>query len=611
MDTSASPPDAASALIIPGALPALLERRSVLWSIAAVVVGVTVAAQLASLATPDIAFLLYTGGRVLDGARMYRDIVEINPPLIVWLNVGVVGLARMLHLSDLLLYRLLTVLILGGFLLYLRRIMMLYALTDAPMVRRYLQALLCIALFPLAGVDFGEREHLVIALLLPFVFLVVARARGRWVPDLEEAGIGLLAGLGVALKPHFGLVWLALEWLRRRRATPDRGHLTPATAAVLTSLALYLVAIVAFTPEYLVVAAVLGPAYARFLSDPFLHLLATAPGAPLVFFALLALVALRRRLSQPLLPGILALSMFAAFLAGAAQQKGLPYHFFPARVLALALLGLLATTVVGTDWRLSERLYGRLLGPLVATMVLVTLGSNLLAIAGGGAEVRRERRETLDLATFVQAHARGRPVGVLSWHLGSTFPLIYYAGVPLASRFPHLWILPASYWDTLVRGAELRYHDVDAMSEPERWMYSSVRDDLLAARPELLIVLRPARDVAANGLRRVHYIRYFERQSDLAELFTHYQLAAEKGEFDIYQRVAGAGAVGGTPPSDAPGTLDVKRGELSPVQLALFEPEFIASAAVFGGLIWVSWFRRHRRQRMAALSSSGIPAAAK
>src|SRR5262249_23554986 len=264
-----------------------------------------------SLATSDLAFLLYAGGRVLDGARMYRDVVEINPPLIVWLNVAIVGLARTLHLSNLLLYRLLTTLILGGLLLYVRRIMLLYALTDAPLLRRYLQALLCIALFPLAGVDFGEREHLVIALHLPFVFLVVARARGRWVPDLEEACIGLLTGLGVALKPHFGLVWLALEWLRRRGAAPDRGHLTPATAAVLTSLALYLVGIVAFTPEYFVVAAVLGPAYARFLNDPFLHLVATAPGAPLVFFALLALIALRRRLSQPLLPGVLALSMLA------------------------------------------------------------------------------------------------------------------------------------------------------------------------------------------------------------------------------------------------------------------------------------------------------------
>src|SRR5262249_37297685 len=203
---------------------------------------------------------------------------------------------------------------------------------------------------------------------------------------------------------------------------------------------------------------------------------------------------------------------------------------------------------------------------------------NLLAIAGGGAEARRERRETLDLAKFVRTHARGRPVGVLSWHLGSAFPLMYYAGAPLASRFPHLWILPASYWDTLVRGAELRYHDVDAMSEPERWMYTSVRDDLLAARPELLMVLRPARDVAANGLRRVHYIRYFERQSDLAELFSHYQLAAEKGEFDVYQRAGGAGLIGGAAPSDAPGTLDVKRGALSPGQLDLLHHELVCGS---------------------------------
>jgi hypothetical protein len=562
-----------------------------------------------SLATPDLGFLLYAAGRVLDGASMYRDIVEINPPLIVWFNVVVVRLARALHVSDLALYRLATALVVGGLLLYVRRVMAVYALSDAPRVRRYLLVLLCIALFPLAGEDFGEREHFVVALLLPFAFLVLARIRGRWVPDLEEAWIGLLAGIGIALKPHFAVVWIALEALRRWRVTADRGHLTPATGAVLTSFAAYAVTVLAATPDYLVLVGVLGPAYARFLSDPFLHLLVTAPGAPLVLFALLALAALWRRLPNPLLPRVLALTMLAAFLGGAAQQKGLPYHFYPARVLAFVLLGLLATMAVAPQWRLSERLYARLVGPLIATITVVALGGTLLTIAGGGPETRRQRRETLELAAFVREHAHGRPVGILSWHLGSSFPLINYAGVPLASRFPHLWILPASYWDTLVRGDELRYHDVSEMGAPERWMFSAVRDDLLAANPELLIVLRPARDVAANGLRRVHYIRYFARQRELAQFFNQYGLVGEKGEFDVYQRFDGMRPGAAAPPSDAPGTLDVRRGDLGHAQLALLEPEFLVSAAIFA--LFVSGAALRRRRRAADHDSAGMPAAAK
>ena len=47
-------------------------------------------AELRSYAQPDIAFLLDAGGRVLDGARLYVDVVEINPPLVIVLNAAAV-----------------------------------------------------------------------------------------------------------------------------------------------------------------------------------------------------------------------------------------------------------------------------------------------------------------------------------------------------------------------------------------------------------------------------------------------------------------------------------------------------------------------------------------
>ena len=84
------------------------ERRGLAWALALLLVGLTVAAQLTALATPDTGFLLYAAGRMLDGAHLYRDIVEINPPLILWLNLPVVWVARRLHVSDLHLYVLAT-----------------------------------------------------------------------------------------------------------------------------------------------------------------------------------------------------------------------------------------------------------------------------------------------------------------------------------------------------------------------------------------------------------------------------------------------------------------------------------------------------------------------
>ena len=45
-------------------------------------------------------------GRVLDGARLYVDVVEINPPLVIALNAAAVWAARLLRVSEILVYRL-------------------------------------------------------------------------------------------------------------------------------------------------------------------------------------------------------------------------------------------------------------------------------------------------------------------------------------------------------------------------------------------------------------------------------------------------------------------------------------------------------------------------
>ena len=66
-------------------------------------------------------------------------------------------------------------------------------------------------LFDLPGQDFGEREHLLLLLALPYLLLAAARAVGREIPASHAVAIGLLAAAGLLIKPHFVLLWLAIE----------------------------------------------------------------------------------------------------------------------------------------------------------------------------------------------------------------------------------------------------------------------------------------------------------------------------------------------------------------------------------------------------------------
>ena len=562
---------------------ALLERRRVFSAAVFACIALTLAAELGKIAPPDMAFLLYAAGRLLDGATLYRDVVEINPPLVIWLNVPIEALARAIHVSDFVIYRLAAAAGVGALFGLCYHLVRGYVVPDRPAYGRYLLLLLCFALFPLAAGDFGQREHLVLALLLPNILLVAARRRGALLraepPRRHDMMlIGLLSGAALALKPHFALAWLGLLAFH-----PARGRWRLTTDAVWTFIFLggYAIAVLLLAPAYLPMAAALGPTYIRYLQEPLLSLALLAPGAPVVFVSLLAAGVLRRYSRDPVLWALLATEVIACYLAGMAQQKGLRYHFYPAFALGFVLLGLVAAEAPAAAKRLSERLYGRVAHVLAATMVVMTIGNRLVDVSGGSPTDRRQRAELQDLTGFVMVHAHGRPAGVLSYHIGSAFPLVNYAGVRLASRFPHLWLLATSYWDQLHADAPLAYHEPGQMDPPERYLWDAVREDLTEAQPAIILVLRAARDAPGNGLRRLNYIQYFGRDPALAALFQRYQLVAQKGEYEVYERVGDGKKRTGPAPAGTAGTHDVRQAQLGEVRLQLFDAGFLVGVIVF------------------------------
>ena len=276
------------------------------WAACVAIAALGLGAELARPAPSDIGFFLYAAGRVLDGARLYREVVDLNPPLIFVLNIPVVLLARMTGLSEFLLYRFGSALLLGILLLYAGRLVVRYVLPDEAVRARYVLLLLCFVLFVLVRSDFGQREHFVLALLVPYLLLAAAECADRKVPTGQAVVIGLLAGAAIGLKPHFAIVWAVLEGFRRMHASPaHRWRLTPEAAGVLGFLVVYGAGVLWLTPDYLTVVSLLGSAYLRYGREPFVKLLVVGPGAPLVAFVLLALLVLRRRMRTPTLGALL------------------------------------------------------------------------------------------------------------------------------------------------------------------------------------------------------------------------------------------------------------------------------------------------------------------
>jgi len=514
----------------------LLMDRCVYLAAISGIVGLGAGAQLSSHVIPDTAWYLHLAGRLLDGSRLYADLVEVNPPLIVWLNLAPVWLSRTLGISDVLLYRLGVIGLCLVSVWLCARVLKLVLREEETPLRRLIVLLALFVLLPASRQDFGEREHLMLALAFPYVLLAAARARRVHVPKGLSTAVGLLAGAGIALKPYFLILWLAVEaWLcfgPRVRTLAERVEgLLVAVVGVC-----YLAGIVLLTPDYLAVARTMAASYYHFLSDSVLVTVLLGDGVAICLFALLGFLALRGSGRHGELWTALAVAAAGFYAAAVLQQKGWRYHFYPSLATGLVLIGVMAADRRRRAGSAAERIYAAAVAAaavLVPTFIAVASVTQML-------DARNPRYDAdpdlTRLLPVVREHAKGRPILVLSSNMASSFPLVTYSGAKWASRFPSAWILLAAYQDALSRPEPLVYRPPPRREGLERYLTEAMAAELQREPPELILVLRSGPDRQEFGVRRLDYLRYFRMDERFDRVFREYSLLGDIGQYQIYRR---------------------------------------------------------------------------
>ncbi|HEY4166573.1 MAG TPA: hypothetical protein VGM96_07340, partial [Reyranella sp.] len=88
----AAPTSPASSSAASRTLPARLWSPVAILALAALL-------QLVIWPSPDVAWLMSAAGRMLDGKRLYTDILETNPPMAVLLYLPWVAVAKLVGLA--------------------------------------------------------------------------------------------------------------------------------------------------------------------------------------------------------------------------------------------------------------------------------------------------------------------------------------------------------------------------------------------------------------------------------------------------------------------------------------------------------------------------------
>jgi hypothetical protein len=455
----------------------------------------------------DVAWYLYAGARVLDGAQLGEDIVEVNVPMVIAFSTGVEALARGIESSAIAVFPWVVVS------LALVSLAACAALTRdcERSVRRALILVLAFVLLIHVGGVFGQREHLLLIFVLPYVLSVARLAGGQSIRSPIAITIGVVASFGFALKPYFLPAWLALEaYLVFRRGF--RVLARPQALAMYAALGVYVFGTLIWTPDYFEFAAESFPIYRAYQPYGDMPLLLSLSFG-FVLAAILISVVTRFASFAPLIDvlcvfcGALAFGVFA-------QGKGWYYQWYPA-----VAIGIVALSITGVAWTVGT-------GP-IAKMCLQLLGVAAIAVICARTYLfwSGTAPEQLELREIVSQQARGEPILALSSHLPVGFPLVNETELRWASRFPTFWQLAAFFEPDSASGS----HYLQA----ERNFLDAAYTDFTFARPGLLIVdSRPP----APHLAGFDYLEYFKRDDRLREILAEYRPVHRTERFLILRR---------------------------------------------------------------------------
>jgi hypothetical protein len=473
-------------------------------------IGVLTVVMFAALRSPlkdDIAWLLYVARRWMAGRELYVDVIEVNPPLIVWISAIPLAISNWLSVNpQFVALPAFAAIVLGcawWCACLLRPIGGLFA------ARMPVFAVIGSTLLFIPAADLGQREHLLVAAFLPYLILFARSLAPGEAARLPSTAVslaaGILAALGWALKPQYGLVFVALEIVAlRHRMRPWR----PAPMAAAAAMVGYVGLVAYACPAYLRHAVPMAMALYGATDVSFLALFKDS--APLL--AAEALVVFfwwrdRRDLRVPSYAFLLQTGMiFAAastvvcFIDG----KDWFYHRLPATVVTVLMLVLWAVATISrrSDWGAPGDIVwrsvghipwpvppGRTPGPTAARTRWAGLIVAAVVVAlFCGAAVRRLEPQVQQavepkattvarLEALIRLHHARTYIAFSEW-IALGFPVVNNTGVVWASRFDSMWALKGELW---------RAH-IDPAAAKEWPITHWVAHDFIATCPDIAVV---------------------------------------------------------------------------------------------------------------------------
>jgi hypothetical protein len=488
----------------------------------------------------DQNWMICAAQRTLSGAKLYGpQISEVNTPLIMWFSMIPALLSRLLHLAPDQVLKLLVLAMICGSAAWSVRILRNAGWATSPASVYLLLCALLTGETWLSGYNFGQREHLVIILILPYILSAASGAASKMAFP-ERCALGFIGGIALCFKPQQVLILVGLEiflaaWNRslRRLVGPDFLCALAAVFAYIGSVSL-------FAPLYFKIMPILLDTYSSFASTTTWALIKDNQAFLILFLQILIIFILqRRRLRFAALPGAMLACSIASAVAYYVQHAGWYYQEIPqiAFLILAALFILLDFPPVLTNlidgWRFTPAF-------ILATSAMLCLAVPLQFHFERAAERRASGNPIYPSAVFAQYPPRS-PVYVFSTNVSDAFPAVSHDHLVWASRFPALWMLPAIIENQSAEAGgpppakRLPPQVVEQLANLQR---AETTEDFRRWKPVVVVVKKCPAGIYCHGLDRYNFdpLPWFLESPAFAAEWSHYRLQQVHGIYSVYVR---------------------------------------------------------------------------
>ncbi|MDB4439825.1 hypothetical protein OAF98_02210 [Planctomicrobium sp.] len=381
--------------------------------------------------------------------------------------------------------------------------------------------------------DFGQRDSLALMFCLPYFCLAAAKRDGTKYSLLESITAGLMAGMGLSLKPYFLLVPVLVELVTFKRWDWKR-HFRPETYAVVFFMFAYVGFLFMFVQEYLFEAVpMIKQIYWGFETSSWTLMMYSAEELSITFICLTMLFGQKSNVTLVKVMFAVALGFLVSYFV---QNKGYSYHQSPFRG---SLFIAVSVWISSLSQNYSERKLKAFLQVTLICLVVISVnrtGNWFLSYNSffeGGSTGNTQRgtpAEQSELIARVNKHARSKKFLAFSTHPYPGFPTAAYVDAEWASRTNSRVFLPAV--------AKLR--SMNLPKDDERLVFAETMERKFAFRDLSqqadVILVDSAQD--KHGLFGVQFdiLEFYREDPQFRELWRAYNEVEQIGATRVFVR---------------------------------------------------------------------------